>query len=232
MEQTTIQNSAPQIFGDLVLLRHGQTLWSESGQYTGRTDIPLTEVGREQARAAGKRLRAMFPRGFEPRDIYTSDLRRAMTTAELAGFTEHEVTADLEEWDYGRAEGRTRSQLFDALGYDWNVWEHGPAVLDAALGGERIEVFPDGEEMHIINGPGERLEDAAARTRLVIERAMPALQAGRDVLCVAHAHILRILTTQWLGVEPTFGRNLKLDTAHISVLSLYKGDHVIQQWNC
>ncbi|WP_455588108.1 histidine phosphatase family protein, partial [Bifidobacterium sp.] len=115
MEQTTIQNSAPQIFGDLVLLRHGQTLWSESGQYTGRTDIPLTEVGREQARAAGKRLRAMFPRGFEPCDVYTSDLRRAMTTAELAGFTEHEVTADLEEWDYGRAEGRTRSQLFDAL---------------------------------------------------------------------------------------------------------------------
>ena len=103
---------------------------------------------------------------------------------------------------------------------------------DVGLGGERIEVFPDGEEMHIINGPGERLEDAAARTRLVIERAMPALQAGRDVLCVAHAHILRILTTQWLGVEPTFGRNLKLDTAHISVLSLYKGDHVIQQWNC
>ena len=38
--------------------------------------------------------------------------------------------------------------------------------------------------------------------------------------------------SQWLGVEPTFGRNLKLDTAHISVLSLYKGDHVIQQWNC
>ena len=101
-------------------------MWSQSGQYTGRTNIPLTPVGREQAAAAGERLRATFPNGFAPRNIYTSDLARAMETAELARFADHNVTADLEEWDYGRAEGRTREQLNAAAGYEWNVWRDGP----------------------------------------------------------------------------------------------------------
>lgn len=50
--------------GRLVLLRHGQTVWSESGQHTGRTNIPLTDIGCDQARAAGERLREAFPQGF------------------------------------------------------------------------------------------------------------------------------------------------------------------------
>ena len=65
-----------------------------------------------------------------------------------------------------------------------------------------------------------------------IEQVVPLIEAGHDVLLVAHAHILRILTSQWLGLEPGFGRLLRLDTAHYSVLSLYKGDRVIERWNC
>ena len=53
-----------------------------------------------------------------------------------------------------------------------------------------------------------------------------------DVLLVAHAHVLRILTSQWLGVDPHFARLLRLDTAHYCVLSQYKGDNVIEHWNC
>ncbi len=48
--------------GFLVLLRHGQTVWSESGQHTGRTNIPLTAVGEQQAADAGRRLREAFPK--------------------------------------------------------------------------------------------------------------------------------------------------------------------------
>lgn len=217
--------------GKLVLLRHGQTVWSQSGQYTGRTNIPLTPVGREQAAAVGERLRATFPSGFVPRNIYTSDLARAMETAELAGFADHNVTADLEEWDYGRAEGRTREQLNAAAGYEWNVWRDGPRSLDETLSGTRVEVFDDGSEITVVNGEGEVIEDAAARTRAVIERVLPALLAGENVLLVAHAHILRILTSQWLDLAPEFGRKLHLDTAHYSVLGIYKGDHVIYSWN-
>lgn len=50
--------------GNLYLLRHGQTEWAMSGQYTGLTDIPLTETGREQAKNAGERLRSMHPDEF------------------------------------------------------------------------------------------------------------------------------------------------------------------------
>lgn len=227
----TIQATQQQL-GRLVLLRHGQTVWSESGQYTGRTNIPLTQIGREQAVEAGERLREAFPDGFAPEDVYTSPLLRAQTTAELAGFTEHGTLDELAEWDYGRAEGRTRKELEEAMGYVWNVWEHGPQSLDESLGGERIETMPDGQQFTVVNGPGEKVEEAAARAREAIAAAMPALEAGRNVLFVAHAHILRILTSQWLELEPTFARQLKLDTAHYCVLSVYKGDRVIEGWNC
>ena len=58
------------------------------------------------------------------------------------------------------------------------------------------------------------------------------LDSGHDVLLIAHAHILRILTVLWIGLEPSAARMLSLDTAHYSVLSRHKGDNVIKHWNC
>ena len=81
-------------------------------------------------------------------------------------------------------------------------------------------------------GAGESVDEAAARARAAIAAAIPLLDEGHNVLFVAHAHILRILTSQWLGVEPRFARLLRLDTAHYSVLGQYKGDQVIERWNC
>ena len=103
--------------GFLVLLRHGQTFWSESGQHTGRTNIPLTEVGRQQAMDAGARLREAFPEGFDPECVFSSPLKRACQTAELAGFAQHGILDGIAEWDYGRAEGRTRQQVSEASGF-------------------------------------------------------------------------------------------------------------------
>lgn len=66
MTETQLGGNAASVItpGRLVLLRHGQTVWSESGQHTGRTNIPLTDIGCDQARAAGERLREAFPQGF------------------------------------------------------------------------------------------------------------------------------------------------------------------------
>src|SRR5919112_468674 len=86
---------------EVVLVRHGETSWSASGQHTGRTDVPLTEGGRAQARALGS---AIGDRRFAL--VLTSPLRRASETCELAGLA-GEVDGDLREWDYGAYEGRT-----------------------------------------------------------------------------------------------------------------------------
>jgi broad specificity phosphatase PhoE len=84
------------------LARHGKTAWSLSGQYTGRTDLPLTEGGERNARQLGKRLRGL---AFDK--VYTSPLQRAVRTCELAGFgVVAEVDLDLVEGDYGQYEGR------------------------------------------------------------------------------------------------------------------------------
>ena len=90
----------------LVLLRHGETAWSVERRHTGRSDIPLTDVGREQAEAAAP---ALAGRPFAL--VLTSPLQRARQTAALAGFAAAEVDDDLAEWDYGEAEGRTTVEL-------------------------------------------------------------------------------------------------------------------------
>lgn len=217
--------------GHLVLLRHGQTKWSDSGQYTGRTDLPLGREGRRQATQGGMRLREAFPAGFEGSHVFVSPLGRAQQTAQLAGFGDFQVLDDLAEWDYGRAEGHTSVQIGAELGRPWDVWRDGPEALPPSMEGDWVERLETGERIAVHNGPGERLDEVAARTRHVIDLVAPMVERGEDVLLVAHAHVLRILTTQWLGVDPHAGRLLRLGTAHYAVLTYYKGDPVIDRWN-
>ena len=86
----------------LYLARHGDTAWTDSHQHTGRTDLPLNERGEEHARQLGERLRR-----FSFARVFTSPLKRASKTCELAGFgSAAEVDSDLIEWDYGSFERR------------------------------------------------------------------------------------------------------------------------------
>ena len=176
--------------GRLVLLRHGQTVWSESGQHTGRTNIPLTDIGCDQARAAGERLREAFPQGFAQGCMFASPLRRAQQTAQLAGYGDFDVLPEIAEWDYGRAEGRTRQEVSEAGRFRCGMC--GATVRSAlpeSLEGDWIETLPNGEQVPVHNGPGETVEEAAARTREAIATVKPLLDAGNDVLLVAHAHV-------------------------------------------
>ena len=103
--------------GELWLVRHGQTEWSQTGQHTGRTDIPLTADGEAQARALRDRLDRPWSLAL------TSPLVRAARTAELAGLVA-KPEDDLMEWDYGHAEGRTTAELSEERG-GWSIWTDG-----------------------------------------------------------------------------------------------------------
>ena len=99
------------------LVRHGETEWARVGRHTGSTDIPLTDRGRDQARALGPRLS-----GLRFALVLTSPLSRAAETASIAGFEDVAVAdVDLMEWDYGAHEGQTRAEIRASMP-GWTIW--------------------------------------------------------------------------------------------------------------
>src|SRR5436309_5543543 len=141
------------------IARHGETAWSLTGQHTGLTDLPLTERGESNARRLGERLRGMT---FEK--VYTSPLRRAMRTCELAGFgSAAAVDADLVEWNYGRYEGRLTADIL-AERPDWQLFRDG---------------CPDGESP----------EQVAERAARIVKRIR---ETTGTVLLFSSGHLLRV----------------------------------------
>jgi len=119
----------------LNVARHGETAWSLSGQHTGRTDLPLTERGEEQARRLGARLS-----GHTFARVLTSPLQRAVRTCALAGYgAVAQIDVDLLEWDYGSYEGR-RTVEIQAERPDWDLFRDGcPGGESAAQVGARAD---------------------------------------------------------------------------------------------
>jgi probable phosphoglycerate mutase len=121
--------------GRLVLVRHGATEWSTTGQHTGRTDIPLLPEGEGQAAAAGAYLRST---GWVFDLVLTSPLRRAADSCRLTGFTA-EIEPDLMEWDYGEYEGIASPEIRKGRPR-WTLWEHGvPGGERAGDVGRRVD---------------------------------------------------------------------------------------------
>ncbi|WP_333737763.1 histidine phosphatase family protein [Streptomyces sp. IBSBF 2806] len=191
--------------GDLLLVRHGETEWSRSGQHTSFTDLPLTEHGEEQAKSLAALLSG---RTFAL--ALTSPLHRAIRTAELAGVAGISVEPDLHEWDYGGYEGVTTVDIHRTRP-DWDLWSHG------------VPPGPQGR-------PGESPEQIGRRADRVLARVGPALDDG-DVVLVAHSHFLRVLTARRLGLPPAEGRLFQLATGTVSRLSTEHERPVIAEWN-
>jgi broad specificity phosphatase PhoE len=127
-------NQALQI---VYLARHGETTWTLSGQYTGLTDLPLTERGERNARRLQERLR-----GLSFAKVFTSPLQRAKRTCDLAGFgTVAEVNQDLVEWNYGEYKGHRTAEI-RAERPDWELFRDGcpggESPAEAAARADRV----------------------------------------------------------------------------------------------
>ncbi|SFT52039.1 probable phosphoglycerate mutase [Actinopolyspora lacussalsi subsp. righensis] len=188
----------------LLLLRHGQSPMSVDKRYSGRGDVPLTELGRRQARAAAGRLLTMDElvpeEGAVP--VLSSPLRRARGTAEAVAtaiggqLVPHE---GLVETDFGAWEGLTFTEAAQRYPELHRSWLGDPAVTP-----------PDGESM---NAVFERIDEV--RNRLLRD------YAGRTIVLVTHVTPIKALLRMALGVGPELFYRLHLDLASLSVAEFY-----------
>lgn len=183
------------------LARHGETAWSVSGQHTGLTDLPLTGRGERNARRLGERLT-----GLRFAKVFSSPLKRAFRTCELAGFgAVAEIDRDLVEWNYGEYEGKTSDEIL--------------------AGRPGWQLFRDGCP------GGETPAEVGARADRVIARLHAV---GGDVLVFSSGHFIRVLAARWIGVgAPAPGAHFLLGTASLSAVG-YEHDlsrTVIRLWN-
>ena len=163
----------------LVLWRHGQTLWNAENRHQGQIDIPLNDVGREQARHAAQTLLAM-----KPTHVIASDLERALETgqilADLAGVS---LSTDerLRETFAGEWQGMTRDEIVAKYPADYAAW---------------------GGDSEIRPGGGETRWEVSQRVVAAIEDAMLNIPAGGTLVVASHGGALRSALGRLLGLDP------------------------------
>jgi len=191
-----------------LLLRHGQTPMSVQKRYAGRSDIPLTDVGLQQAAAAAKRLASA---GIDV--IVASPLLRARQTAgEVAATTGAPVVTDdgFRETDFGAWEGLTFAEVRERWPAEVSAWLADPAVPP-----------PDGESFAEVS---ERV--AGALQRVLADRA------GQTVLIVSHVTPIKTLVTTALLAPPAALYRMHLDVAALCEIDWYAdGPAVLRSFN-
>jgi probable phosphoglycerate mutase len=187
---------------ELYLIRHGETTWSTQARYTSRTDLPLTDHGREEAVRARDVLLGLAGPLSKLDSVSTSPLRRARQTAAVIFEPVEPVVDDLlTELDFGDFEGCNGVEAQQRRP-GWDLWRDG--------------------------GPGgESLDQLAYRAQRFLDALPPR---GRSAV-VAHGYILRAIAARAVGWPPTAGRGLVCDTGSVSVVTDRVGRVAIDRWN-
>jgi len=182
--------------GQFFLVRHGESQWNAENRLCGRTDVPLSEGGRRQAKSLAERLR---PIPFEA--FYSSPLQRALETAHLISEFVGLLPVPeqrLVELDYGLWEGRTSAEIAASDPETFRAWDADPA-----------QVAPPG---------GESGLEAQQRVISFLD-FLAAQHPQGQVLVVFHKTVCRLVICHALGMAPSeYRRKLILDNAALSII--------------
>lgn len=182
---------------NVYLLRHGETAWNADGnRYCGRTDLPLTERGVEQARSVSRQLEGT---SFDA--VYASPLQRACRTAQIASGGRDVITDErLIEADFGLWEGKTKEQFIVENEELWSGWMNDPTHAKAG-------------------GTGETALDVVRRVNAFYDSLLEKHRTG-NVLVVAHNGVNRFYLAHKLGMNLKHYRKLVQDNSSVTLFTL------------
>lgn len=187
---------------ELIIVRHGETEWTLSGQHTGITEVPLTAEGEREAQG----LVPILQRLLHDRTpiVYTSPRQRAVRTAMLSMPNVYfRVDPLIAEYVYGQYEGLTPQEI-EARSPGWDIWRDG---------------CPSGETTAEVGARADEFLASAVMT------------ASAPVVAVTHGHFSRILAARALGRPPEEGSIFASSTASVSVVKDKRGRPSLYLWN-
>jgi phosphoserine phosphatase len=187
----------------IILTRHGHVEGINPARFRGRTDLPLTPLGEAQAKAVARRIFS----AWRPVAVYTSPLRRCLTTAQAVATTCHvscEIRDDLNDIDYGEWQWRTYSEVRAAS----------PAAFASWFATPHLFRFPGGES----------LQDLVARAGEALRTVLARHQGAADqVVLVAHDNVNRALLLQLLDQPLSAYWRINQDPCAINEIDLVEG---------
>ena len=193
----------------LILLRHGNSTWNQQNLFTGWVDVDLSDLGRQEAKRAGELLAAS---GLKPDLLYTSRLKRAINTADIALNAADRIWIDvkrdwrLNERHYGALQGKDKAQTLAEYGPEqFQIWRRSfdvpppPIADDSEYSQAKDERYAElGENIP----KTECLKDVLARMLPLWENEISKdLLAGKTVLVTAHGNSLRALVKHLDGIS-------------------------------
>jgi broad specificity phosphatase PhoE len=192
---------------ELILARHGETVWNIEKIYRGRSDVGLDSVGVKQGELLGKYLG-----NWELEGIYSSPLRRALNTAKIIARYQKidvQIAEGLVDLDYGEWQclpEREVERLYPAL---LNEWRNNP---------DKVKM-----------PGGESLEDVRRRAIEVVNNAVSKYQTR--VVLVSHRVVNKVLICSLLGLDNSCFWNIKQDVGGITVFNYTDGRFVLTRHN-
>lgn len=188
----------------IYLVRHGETVWNAVGKFQGHTDVPLSEIGRDQTKKLAARLSNEKILAF-----YSSDLSRAKETAQILAEPHGlpvDYIPDLREINFGRWEGLTIKEISETYGDITTKWWASPLST----------TIPD----------GENLQDVVVRCERALSRIIEKHE-GDNVVIAAHGGVIRVIIGLALGLDLNYYWKLRLDNVALSIIEYHTPDKAI-----